>query len=501
MANRSDTGETSPHDDAPTVASLSVWDMASLIIGIVVGTAIFRASPTVFGQFSSSWQGIAVWGLGGLLAFSGALCYSELTSTYTGFGAEYVFLTHAYGRRMGFLFAWMQSCIIVPGSIGAMSFVFVDYFDRIIPIGPQWKVVGALAAVFCLMCLQVAGLRIGKFVLNLLTALKILALLLLIGIGLFGPRMAADSVDQNKPSELLVTEAETSEASNKADADQSGDESTPGGSFSLALILVMFAFAGWNDATTVAPEVQEPQTNVPRALLLGLGFVALLYLAVNAVYVHVLGLEGLQSSEAPAADVMSVCLGPRFAWGMSVAVMISALGAIHGTIFAGARLLNAVGRDYPAFSFWKQWNARGAPVWALMTLVALSTIVTLLAGTEWGLSCLAQIPKAFGVMSNESFNADQGFDLLVSTASPVFFFFFMMTGLALIILRYRDPGRHRPFKVPGYPVTPIVLAGIAGFMCYGGLMYVKVLMLISVPPLIIGIILSFVLKPAVVDRT
>ena len=104
-------------------------------------------------------------------------------------------------------------------------------------------------------------------------------------------------------------------------------------------------------------------------------------------------------------------------------------------------------------------------------------------------------------MSNESFNADQGFDLLVSTASPVFFFFFMMTGLALIILRYRDPGRHRPFKVPGYPVTPIVLAGIAGFMCYGGLMYVKVLMLISVPPLIIGIILSFVLKPAVVDRT
>ncbi len=482
---------------------LGVWDMASLIVGIVVGTAIFRASPDVFGQFSSPWSGLLVWALGGMLAFCGALCYSELTTAYTDFGAEYVFLGKAYGRPMGFLFAWMQTCIILPGSVGAMSFVFVDYFNKVVPI-PVWsQALVAIGAVLVLLLLQLAGLRTGKFVQNLLTTCKILALVGLLLVGLtrtphpnaFGTEAVA-----------AATHTVTSTATNVAPPGTTGTGTTTGtaettesatapakGSFSFALILVMFAYAGWNDATAVAPEVRDAQRNLPRALLYGLGFIVLLYLAVNAAYLNVLGFVGVQSSRAPAADLIAHAWGQEYAWGMSVVVMISALGAIHGTMFAGSRLLAAVGRDYPLFSPWKQWNARGAPVWSLITLASISTALTLLAGTQWGLNCLQWLARPLGFQ--DQFDPEKGFDLLVSTASPVFFLFFMLTGLGLIVLRFRDPLRPRPFKVPYYPLTPLVLVCVAGFMCYSGFMYVKLLMLLSLPPLLVGIILACFIKP------
>jgi amino acid transporter len=441
--------------------------MASLIVGIVVGTAIFRAPPTVFGQFDSPWLGLSVWFLGGLLAFCGALCYSELGAAYPDFGAEYVYLGRAYGRRIAFLFAWMQLCVVLTSSIGAMSFVFVDYLNRIVPL-PSWShAFVAIGAVFTLLCLQIAGLRVGKFVQNLLTASKLLALIALLLAGFSQARHpeAFSSAAQQEPT-----------------------------SFSLALILVMFAYAGWNDATAVAPEVREPQRNLPRALLYGLGFVVLLYMLVNAAYLNVLGLPAVRSSTAPAADLIGVVFGSQYAWIMSAMIVVSSLGAIHGTMIAASRLLNAVGHDYPAFSAWRVWNARGAPAWALITVFSISSVLTLLAGTRVGFGLLQFVARPLGLTGE--FDPEQGFDVLVSSASPVFFLFFAMAGFGLIVLRQTDPDRPRPFRVPGYPFTPLALTAIAGFMCYSGLQYIRLLVLLSAPPLFVGVVLAFLLRPA-----
>ncbi|MCA9081767.1 MAG: APC family permease [Planctomycetaceae bacterium] len=475
---------TLPESDQPH--SLSRFDMACLLVGIVVGTAIFEAPPTVFSQFNHPLLGFSTWLLGGLLAFSGALCYAELAAAYPQFGAEYVYLGRAYGRRVAFLFAWMQMTVVATGSIGAMSFVFVNYASHLLPTLNRAPALVAMASLVCLLALQIAGLRTGKFVQNLLTVSKLVALggLLLVGC-------------LQLPSwEMLQPLAETSAA-------------PASGSFSLALILVLFAYAGWNDSTSVAPEVKDVQRNLPQALLYGLGFIAALYLGINFAYLNVLGFTGLRESSAPAAEVMQQMLGPWAAATMSLVVMISSLGAIHGTMFAGSRLLAAVGHDYPALGAWRRWNARGAPAAALCTLAGISCVMILLAGTDRGVMLLRGttarlvelIRPAYdttALFANE-YGPQTGFEILVAAASPVFLLFFTLTGLALIVLRFTDTDHPRPFRVPLYPLTPLIFCASAGFMFYSSLQYAGLLVVLTAPLLLAGLLLAASLQPAKPD--
>ncbi|MCA9088957.1 MAG: amino acid permease [Planctomycetaceae bacterium] len=449
------------------VPQLSVLDMSSLLIGIVVGTAIFEAPPVIFSQFSTPGGGLLIWGLGALLAFSGALCYSELATAYTDFGAEYVYLDRAYGRRVAFLFAWMQFSVVVTSSIGAMSFVFVSYSAHIFPGIRQFPALVAAGAILTLLAFQISGLKTGKFVQNLLTASKLFALVGLLLVGF-----------SRVPTEATFTSFESAPSS---------------GSFALALIMVLFAYAGWNDSTAVAPEVRDVQRNLPRALLYGLGFIAVLYISLNLAYLNILGFEGLKQAKAPAANVVQRVLGERASWVMSLVVMISSLGAIHGTMFAGSRLLAAVGRDYPALGVWRKWNARGAPVWALSTLAVISCVLIMIAGTDSGVQLLQQAATQLGHSAPSG--AQTAFEILVVAASPVFLFFFTLAGLAVIVLRFTDPTRPRPFRVPGYPFTPLVFCASAGFMFYSSLMYAGLLTLLTVPMLSVGLVLAFVLRP------
>jgi amino acid transporter len=117
-------------DAEPTenrAAELGLWDAVSVIVGIVVGVSIFKAPPTVFSNVSTVWQGLVVWGLGGVVALVGALCYAELATTYPGSGADYIYLTRAFGPLVGFLFAWTRLAVILTGNIAALSYVFADY--------------------------------------------------------------------------------------------------------------------------------------------------------------------------------------------------------------------------------------------------------------------------------------------------------------------------------------------------------------------------------------
>lgn len=475
-----DYGGTVPDDitgntmETPTThaqaESLELRDTISLVVGIVVGVAIFKTPPNVFLLAGSPGAGLAIWGLGAVLALTGALCYAELSAAYPEFGAEYVFLSRAFGAPIGFLFAWMQTCTVITGSVGAMAFVFADYAAQLQSGLDGMNGLLAAGAIAGLTAVQLLGFRSGRGVQNLLTALKVCSLTALLVCGL-----------------LLASPASVPAPD--------GESSSRAGNWGLALVFVLYAYGGWSDAATVTPEVRDCRRNMPRALLIALALIAGLYLAINLSFLRALGFHGLCVSPAPAADVIRRTLGPTSSSLMSLMIMISALGSIHGMMFAGCRLLAAVGRDYVLFGRWNSWTSRRVPVWSLLTISSIALFLTALVGTSLGRAGVDRAAALCHLPAPQWEEYGGGFEMLVAASAPIFWTFFLLSGLSLMILRIRDPLQPRPFRVPGYPVTPLIFCTTAGFMLWSSLQYAGKLTLLLLPVFLAGAALACFQRP------
>jgi basic amino acid/polyamine antiporter, APA family len=449
-------------------ASLGVWDAISLIVGIVVGVAIFKAPPMIFSLIESPLLGLLLWVLGAVLALCGALCYAELATAYPRFGGEYVFLTEAYGRRIGFLFAWMHLCATLTGCIGAMAFVFADYAAHLVPLFQDVPALAGGAAVCCLAGLHLRGIRTGKLVQNLLSLGKVLSLGLILLAGLLFT--SGEATFESVPTEEPMTFS----------------------GLGLALVFVLYAYGGWNDTAAVTPEVRDHQKNMPRALLCGLGGIGLLYVALNLSYLHILGMEGLRASQVPAAEVVDRTFGRAGSVIMSLIVMVSALGAIHGMLFAGCRTLLAVGRDYPWFRAWSRWSPQGVPVFSLLTLMGVALTLILLVGTSTGQGLVTRGVSWLGLSPPRWERYGGGFSTLVAATAPIFWSFISLSSLSVIVLRFRDPGRPRPFRTPAYPFPALLFFAMALFMLWSSATYAGRLTLFLLPAGLVGIVLTLV---------
>ncbi|MHB8863364.1 MAG: APC family permease, partial [Pirellulaceae bacterium] len=268
MTTHSNVLPESPREPAPPIAAtLGLWDAVSIIVGIVVGTSIFKIPGMVFSNVPGPWEAMGVWLLGGLLSLNGALCYAELATTYPRSGGDYHYLTRAFGRWMGFLFGWAQLAVILTGSIAVMAYAFADYGVRLWGADPQtsaatlWLAIGAIVL---LSLLNLAGVVVGKSVQNLLSAVKIL--------GLVGIFLAAVFCSSRGSLQSTGT--------------------WEGSNLGLALVFVLYAYGGWNDAAFVAAEVRGQQRKLPLALFLGIGMITVIYLLVIMAYVLVLGFDG-----------------------------------------------------------------------------------------------------------------------------------------------------------------------------------------------------------------
>lgn len=449
--------------------TLTMWDAVSIIVGIVVGVSIFKAPGGPFGVFanvSSPMMGLGAWLIGAGVALCGALTYAELATMHRRSGGEYIYLTRAYGAWLGFLFGWAQLTGVFSGSIGAMAYVFADYTRQLIGAADGTGVWFACAAVIALTSLHVAGVRTGKTVQNFLTVAKLIGLAMLLVIGLCG-----------NPGESLMTTHEVD-----------------GPGFGLAMILILYAYGGWNDSAFVAAEVREPHRNVPRSLIYGMLFVAVIYLLVNLAYVRGLGFVGVRESGTPAADVVANSAlfgGATRDWVtrlMGVLVMTSALGALHGMIFTGSRLCAAIGADHRLFAKLGAWNPRtGSPVFALGTQAVLSLALIVSVGTQRGRNFVDSVMTAVGRDALPWDFYDGGFQTLVAATAPVFWMFFLLSGVSLFVFRIRSPDAERPFRVPGYPVVPVIFCLGSAYMVYASLNYAGDLALLALIPLAIGI--------------
>jgi amino acid transporter len=455
--NKSDS-PVSSHEDPQ--AHLGLWDAVSIIVGIVVGTAIFKTPQLVFGNVPNAGVGMACWLLGGILALIGSLCYAELATTYPRMGGDYVYLSRAFGRWVGFLFGWAQLAVILTGSIGAMAYAFADYAIPFWELNPDWAAWLAAAAVIVLTILNLLGVVFGKTVQNLLTLVKVVGLLGIVLAGfVWGKELSFESTQPMSVSGL-----------------------------GLAMVFVLYAYGGWNDAAFVAAEVRDRHRNIPLALILGTAGITIVYLLINFAYLCGLGFEGVRGSSAPASEVAALAFGPNGARAISLLVMISALGAINGLIFTGARIYVSLGKDHRVFAWLGRWNGRhGTPVWSLLAQSTIALLLILIVGTPQGQLWVDFLLKSVGLNPLPWDDYFGGFNTLVAGTAPVFWSFFLLTGFSLFILRGIDPDKPRPFTVPLYPWTPILFCTTCYYMLYSSIDYAGTLSLLGVVPLAIGL--------------
>ncbi len=421
---------------------LGPWDAISIIVGIVIGAGIFETAPLILKNVSGPWMALGVWALGGALSLVGALCYAELATTYPREGGDIVYLTRAYGKWVGFLFGWAQLTVILTASIGAMAYIFGDYAVKLWGHDPGAACLYAALAVCVLSVLNILGVFFGKGTQNLLTAAKVLGL---------GGILLAGFLWGDTKAFTMTTSGSTS--------------------FGLVMILVLYTYGGWNDAAFVAAEVRDPRRNIPRALILGTFFITVIYLLVNEAYILALGFQGARVSKAIAADVLELPLGTRGSQAMSLLVMISALGAANGLIFTGARVYWKMGSEHRVFGWLGRWHPRlGIPIWALVTQAIISLGMIVVVGSDLGRNSINASVTWLG-MDAVSWRGHGGFDTLVVSTAPVFWLFFLMTGLSLFVLREKDRDIQRPFSVPLYPVVPLIFCNMCIYMLYSATMY------------------------------
>lgn len=421
---------------------LSLFDSTCIIVGIIIGAGIYEAVPLVAGATGGLWPSTLCWLAGGLIVMVGAACYAELATTWPREGGDYVYLTKAFGRRAGFLFAWAEFWVVRPGNVGAMAYVFARYAGRLYPLGAgrMDHALYACGAIGGMTLVNLMGVRTGKWTQNLLTVAKVVGLSLIVGVGLLGP-LAADNASTAGESAGATAGAATDELAAPVDA--------PPLNFQFAMIMVLFCYGGWSDMSYVAAEVRDPQRNILRALGLGTLAVMLIYMALNLAMIHGLGYAGVASSSAVSADLLRLRLGETGEIVISALICVSCLGAINGMLFTGSRVYYAVGTEHRFYRWLGRWNARlDTPVWSL--LMQMSVTLGLVIG--------------FGMYEN-------GFSRLVVFTAPFFYTFFLLVGLSLPVLRWREPDTPRPFRAFLYPLTPILFCASSLFLLYSSVTY------------------------------
>lgn len=422
---------------AEPVPSLGVFDTAMVIVGVVVGAGIFALPAMVAANTGTVFSFTLAWLLGGVVSLAGALCYAELATTYPHSGGEHHFLRRAFGRGTGVLFAWSRLAVLQTGSIAIQAYIVGDYLTRLVPLGTRSATWYAILTVIFITGVNVLGIRQGRWAQVTLALATCLGVLLVAATGLLG-----------SPEVPLAAAATGSIAGTPA--------------FGLAMVFVLLAFGGWNEAAYVSADVSR--RNLVRALVGGIGAITVIYLLLNLAYVRGLGLAGMSESKAVAADLVERMAGPGLAALTSAIIAVAALSTMNGTTITGGRSHFALGQEISAFRRLGQNTSAGTPRNALLAQGGITLLLV-----------------ALGALTRD------GFVAMVEYTAPVFWFFFFLVGVSLFVLRRRDPARPRPFRVPLYPLTPLIFCGVCLYMIRSSLAYTGWGALVGVVVLVAGL--------------
>lgn len=437
-------------------STLSTFDVVALTVGVVLGASVFKTPALVASNTGSGVTMLLAWGLGAGVSLVGALCYAELATAYPHAGGDYHYFQRAFGGWPAFLFAWARLVVIQTGSITLIAFVFGDYASELWSLGAYSSSIYAALAISGLTGLNIVGVRQGKHVQRGLTIATILGLFILVIAGFF-----------------FIPSSAASEVTMDASSDGGG------GSFGMAMVFVLLTYGGWNEAAYLSAEVRDVRRNMTRGLFVSIGLIAALYLLVNWAYLYGLGMADMSNSEVVAADLMRVALGEPGAQLLSLLVIAAALSSTNATIFTGARTSFALGRDFSMFRFLGHWKDEAkTPANALLVQGGIAlALVGVGAATR------------------------QGFESMVDYTAPVFWLFFGLAGVALLVLRWTEPDVRRPFRVPLYPLTPLLFCVACAYMLWSSVTYTGIGALLGVGVLLAGIPLLLLRKQSVPESS
>ena len=410
--------------------TLSLFDGIVMVTGMVVGIGIF-AMPSQVALFAgNSFNYLALWLVGGLLALNGALCYAELAGRFPGAGGEYNFLSRAYGTKLALLFAWARCSVIQTGSIALVAFVYGDYANSLLPLGALGPAIHAAIIIIVFTAINMAGTFQGALAQKVFTSMDLTALVLILLAGL-----------------TLVLSG-----GNAAPAVPAPSSGGGTGMIGLAVVFVMLTFGGWNESAYLSAELKDAKRNMVRVLVISILLVTALYFAVAFIYLQAVGYEALSKSSTIAADVMGAAFGPMGAKAIALFVCGAAISTLNATIFTGARIYYALGRDLPWLGKFGRWNREGenpANAFLLQGAVALALV-----------ALAANLDKS-------------GLQTMVDYITPVFWLFMILVGVSLFLFRFRDSGERGGYRVPLYPVTPILFVATCLYMLYSSVDYVQ----------------------------
>lgn len=404
---------------------LGLFSGVMMVMGGIIGSGIFRSPQVVAQRVHTAELTLAVWLLGGGIALIGAFIYAELGGRAPRAGGQYVYIRDSFGTLPAFLYAWALLLIIATGAIAAVAVTFADYAAALLGLEHAPRIALASGAIVLLSAINYAGVRPGAITQNIFTILKLSALGALIAAGLAG---AAG----------LLPAMALPDAARAADAPDGVLLAIAG-----ALVPVLFSFGGWQQTNFIAEEIVAPERNLPRALIIGVVGVVIVYLLANYTYLATLGPAGLAASDAPASDAMTRLVGPAGRTLITAGIVVSTFGFLNLVILVTPRVVQAMAADGLFIPRLARLHPRYRTPAAAIVLQCIWALVLVQSGR-------------YGALLDYVVFAD--------------WIFFGMSAATLFVYRARERGaatRYTGFRTPGYPLLPILFVLAAVYVVVG----------------------------------
>jgi APA family basic amino acid/polyamine antiporter len=396
---------------------IGLFSATMLVVGGIIGSGIFLNPAIVAQRVGSPRLIVATWTLGALVALLGAFIFSELGARHPAAGGGYVYLRDAFGPLPAFLYGWALLLAIATGAAAAVAVTFASYAAPLLGLAPASQPWLAGSAIVVLSAINIVGVRPGSVTQNVFTLLKLAAIGALVVAALVAPPIVGANAATTvaAPDSIVLA-------------------------IGTALVPVLFAYGGWQQTNFVAEEMVDPERNLPRALVLGVVIVAVVYLAVNLTYLQALGVPALAGSRAPAADVMGAYFGDAGRRLIAAGIAISTFGFLNLVILVTPRVYQAMARDGLFFARFAELHPRYRTPVAAIVVQGAWAVCLLLSGS-------------YGQLLDYVTFAD--------------WIFFGVTAATLFVYRRRGAGAAARYRAPLYPLSVILFCAACLYVVAG----------------------------------
>ena len=388
---------------------IGLLEAITIVIGMVIGSGIFFKPSIVFNNAGSPIMGILAWVAGGVVTMASALTIAEIAAAIPKSGGIFIYLKELYGEKWAFLFGWVQTVIYVPGASAALAIILATQATNFVPMTPIEQKLFAILMIIIITTANVLSTKLGSKIQFVATIAKLIPIIIIIALGLIKGTAHSFSMP------VGATAA--------------------GAGFGAAMLGTLWAYDGWVGVVNIAGELKNPKKDIPKSIILGLTVIMIIYVLFNLAIINIIPITDVLSSNKVASDAATVLFGKSGSLFITVGIIISIFGALNGYLMTGVRIPFAMAQDklLPCHKFLGKVNDKYT--------TPLNAFIF-----EAVLACLYVFSGSFDDLT----------DLVVF----VLWIFFTMAVAGIFILRTKHKDLDRPYKVPFYPIVPLI--GILG---------------------------------------